>query len=176
MPDEFFDESASVLPVDKPVGRRVGRHPVPHRIVVEVIWCVFVTRCRWEDVPLESGCSGGTADRRLQRWYARGIWGRFRLHFLTSLWETGVLEAELAAIDRVLVRAFGDGGSMGPIPVDRRWLGSRHTLLVDANGVPLVMHAAPANASEYKLVLPMVEDFSRDRRQAREATEAPPYG
>ena len=58
MPDEFFDELSPFLPAEKPVGRRGGRPPIPHRIVVKVIWFVLVTGCRWEDVPLELGCSG----------------------------------------------------------------------------------------------------------------------
>jgi len=159
MPDEFFDELSPFLPAEKPVGKRGGRPPIPHRIVVKVIWFVLVTGCRWEDVPLELGCSGRTAHRRLQRWYARGIWERLHLHFLTILRKAGVLEAELAVVDSVLVRAFGGGDATGPSPVDRRKLGSKHTLLVDANGVPLVIHTAPANASDYTLILPVVEDF-----------------
>jgi hypothetical protein len=81
------------------------------------------------------------------------------LHFLTILRKPGVLEPELAVIDSLMVRAFGGGDSTGPSPVDRRKLGSKHTLLVDANGVPLVIHTAPANASDYKQILPAVEDF-----------------
>ncbi len=108
---------------------------------------------------MELGCSGRTAHRRLQRWYARGIWKRLHLHFLTTLRKAGVLEAELAVIDSVLVRAFGGGDATGPSPVDRRKIGSKQTLLVDANGVPLVIQTAPANASDYKLILPVVEDF-----------------
>lgn len=159
MPDEFFDELMPFLPVEKSVGRRGGRPAIPHRTVVKVIWFVLVTGCCWEDVPLELGCSGRTAHRRLQRWYARGIWQRLHLHFLTILRKAGVLETQLAVIDSVLVRAFGGGDATGPSPVDRRKLGSKHTLLVDANGVPLVIHTAPANASDYKLILPVVEDF-----------------
>lgn len=159
MPDEFFDELSPLLPAEKPVGRRGGRPPIPHRTVVKVIWFVLVTGCRWEDVPLELGCSGRTAHRRLQRWYARGVWERLHLHFLTILRKAGVLETQLAVVDSVLVRAFGGGDATGPSPVDRRKLGSKHTLLVDANGVPLVIHTAPANASDYKLILPVVEDF-----------------
>jgi transposase len=95
----------------------------------------------------------------LQRWYARGIWQQLHLHFLTVLQKAGVLETELAVIDSVLVRSFGGGDATGPSPVDRRKLGSKHTLLVDANGVPLVVRTAPANASDYKLILPVVADF-----------------
>ena len=58
----------------------------------------------------------------------------------------------------MLVRAFGGGDATGPSPVDRRKLESKRTLLVDANGVPLVIHTALANASDSKLILPLVED------------------
>jgi transposase len=159
MPDEFFDVLQPFLPAEKPVGRRGGRPRTPHRVVVKVIWFVLVTGCRWEDVPLELGCSGRTAHRRLRRWYARGIWERFHIHFLTLLRRAGILEAELAVIDSVLVRAFGGGDATGPSPVDRRKRGSKHTLLVDANGVPLVIQTAPANASDHRLILPVVAEF-----------------
>jgi transposase len=158
-PDEFFDELSPLLPAEKPAGRRDGRPAIQHLIVVKVICFVLVTGCHWEDVSLELGCSGRTAHRRLQRWYDRGIWERLHLHFLTILRKAGILEAELAVIDSVLVRAFGGGDATGPSPVDRRKLRSKHTLLVDANSVPLVIHTASANASDYKLILPVVEDF-----------------
>jgi hypothetical protein len=58
--------------------------------------------------------------------------------------------------NRVSVRAFGGGNATGPSPVDRRKLGSKHTLPVDNNGVPLVIHTAPVNASDYTLILPVV--------------------
>jgi transposase len=159
MPDGFFEELELVLPAEKPVGRRGGRPRIPNRFVMKVIRFVLVTGCRSADVPLGLACSGRTAHRRLQRWYARGIWQRFRLHFLTVLRKAGVLETELAVIDSVLVRAFGGGDATGPSPVDRRKLGSKHTLLVDANCVPRVIRTAPANASDYKLILPIVAGF-----------------
>ena len=159
MPNAFFEQLESFLPAEKPIGRRGGRPRIPNRTVMKVIWFVLVTGCRWEDVPLELGCSGRTAHRRLQRWYARGVWNRFHIHFLTVLRKAGVLEAELAVIDSVLVRAFGGGDATGPSPVDRRKLGSKHTLLVDANGIPLVIRTAPANASDHTLILPVVAGF-----------------
>lgn len=71
--------------------------------------------------------------------------------------KAGVLEAELAVIDSVLVRVFGGGDATGPSPVARRQLWSKRMRWVDANGVPLVIRTAPANASDYKLMLPVVE-------------------
>ena len=117
MPDEFFDELSPLFPAEKPVRRRGVRPPIPHRIVVKVIWFVLVTGCRWEDVPLELGCSGRTAHRRLQRWYSRGVRERLHLHVLTILRKAGVLEAQLAVIDSVLVSAFGGGDATGQAPL-----------------------------------------------------------
>lgn len=57
------------------------------------------------------------------------------------------------------MRALGGGDATGPNPVDRRKRGPKPTLLSDANGEPLVIRTAPANASDYKLILPVVEEF-----------------
>jgi len=38
-----------------------------------VIWFVLTTGARWEGVPLELGCSGRTAHRRLRAWEEAGI-------------------------------------------------------------------------------------------------------
>src|SRR5262245_2193147 len=68
MPDAFFDVAAHHLPPDQPVGPEGGRPPVRHRVVMNVLWFVLATGCRWEDVPPELGCSGMTAHRYLRRW------------------------------------------------------------------------------------------------------------
>ena len=83
------------------------------------------------------------------------------MHFLTLLRKAGILEAELAIVDSVMVRLFGGGDATCPIPVDRRKLGTNDTLAVDGNGVSLVIHTAPANASDHGQILPAVADFPR---------------
>jgi hypothetical protein len=83
------------------------------------------------------------------------------MHVLTLLRKAGIPEAELAIVDSVMVRAFGSGEATGPSPDDRRQLGTRHTLVVDGNGVPLAIHTAPANASDHGQILPAVADFPR---------------
>ena len=83
MPEAFFAELKSLLPAEEPVGPEGGRPRVPHRVVIMVLWCVLVTGCRWEDVPLELGCSGRTAHRRLRRWNEAGVWDDLHMHFLT---------------------------------------------------------------------------------------------
>lgn len=161
MPEEFYGELEPHLPPELPVGPRGGRPPVPHRVVMKVIWFVLVTGCRWEDVPREMGCSGRTAHRRLRRWEEMGVWDRLHARLLTLLRRAGKLDSAVTIVDSVMVRAFGGGEATGPSPVDRRKKGSKHTLLVDRHGTPLAIRTAGANASDHTQILPVVRDFPR---------------
>lgn len=161
MPEEFFEQVIVYLPAEQGVGPQGGRPPIPHHTVMKVLWFVLTTGCRWEDVPLELGCSGRTAHRRLQQWQELGIWEQIHAHFLQHLRQLGELDTAVAVVDSVQVRAFGGGEETGPSPVDRRKKGSKHTLLVDSNGVPLAIHTAPANESDHREIIPIVLDFPR---------------
>src|SRR3954469_14212252 len=159
MPDEFFDLVAHHLPPEQPVAPGGGRPRVPHRVVVRVIWFVLATGTRWEDVPHELGCSGRTAHRRLRAWEELGIWDRLHADLLRLLREADKLDPGLVVVDGVIVRAFGGGEETGPSPVDRRKPGTKHTLLVDRNGVPLAIRTAPANRSDQVELIPIVVEF-----------------
>jgi transposase len=159
MPEEFYWELEPLLPKRKPMSSRGGRPPVSHSIVVKVIWFVLTSGCRWEDVPQELGCSGRTAHRRLQAWEEMGIWDRLHMRFLELLKKCGKLDLDTVAIDGVTVRAFGGGGETGPSPVDRARKGTKHTIMVDSNGVPLAIRMAPANASDHRQIIPLILDF-----------------
>ncbi len=84
MPDEFFGEIKPFPPPEKPPGPYGGRPPIGHWIVLKVIWFVLVTGCRWEDVPLEMGCSGRTGRIGVCEPGKRAESGdRLHLHLLT---------------------------------------------------------------------------------------------
>jgi transposase len=161
MPDEFFDTVAHHLPPEKPVGTQGGRPRVDHRTAVRVIWFVLTTGARWEDVPAELGCSGRTAHRRLRAWEEAGIWDRLQADLLRLLKRAGKLDLGTVIIDGVTVRAFGGGDATGPSPVDRRKPGTKHTVMVNKAGVPLVIRTAGANASDHRQILPVVLDFPK---------------
>jgi transposase len=158
MPAEFYDLVSHHLPPEQPVGPQGGRPRVPHRIILQVIWFVLATGCRWEDVPLELGCSGRSAHRRLRCWEEEGIWDRLHADLLR---QADKLDPDLAIVDSVMVRAFGGGEETGPSPVDRRKKGSKHTLLVDRHGVPLEIHSAAANDSDQRQIIPLILDFPK---------------
>src|SRR5215203_1015593 len=57
MPAGFFRLAAHHLPPEQPPGPAGGRPALEHRQVVNVLWFVLATGCRWDDVPPEMGCS-----------------------------------------------------------------------------------------------------------------------
>jgi transposase len=156
MPEKFYELACPMLPPEKEPGPQGGRRRTPHRTVLKVIWFVLVTGCRWKDVPQEMGCCGETARTRLQKWERVGIWGKLHQLLLTMLNHEKRLHMETTVIDTTHVRAFGGGDATGPSPVDRRKKGTKYTLLVDRDGIPLVIRAVAANRSDHLELLPTV--------------------
>jgi transposase len=148
MPDTFFELAVHHLPPEQPVGPKGGRPSIDHRVVLNMLWFVLVTGCRWEDVPPQLGCTGRTAHHNLRLWEEIGVWDRLHVDLLRLLRQANKLDPDLVIVDAVLVRAFGGGEQTGPSPVDRRKKGSKHPLLVDRYGVPLAIRTAPANESD----------------------------
>src|SRR5207237_7888000 len=107
------------------------------------------------------GRSGRTAHRRLRAWEEAGIWDRSHADLLAALKRAGKLDLDTVIIDGVTVRAFGGGEATGPSPVDRRKSGTKHTVMVDKAGVPLVIRTAGANASDHRQILPVVMSFPK---------------
>jgi transposase len=159
MPERFYELARPMLPPEKEIGPQGGRPPKSHCVVLKVIWFVLVTSCRWKDVPQEMGCCGETARTRLQEWERAGIWSQLHHLLLTMLHRENHLHLETTIIDSTQVRAFGGGEATGPSPVDRRKKGTKFTLLVDRDGVPLVIRAVPANRSDQLEILPTVAAF-----------------
>jgi transposase len=156
MPGKFYELARPLLPPEKEIGLQGGRPTKGHLTILKVIWFVLVTGCRWKDVPSEMGCCGETARTRLQKWERAGIWDRLHQLLLTILNQEKELHTETVIIDTTQVRAFGGGDATGPSPVDRGKKGTKFTLMVDRDGVPLVLRAVPANRSDQLEILPAV--------------------
>lgn len=159
MPEDYYLLLVDYLPAEVTPGRQGGRPPISHRVALKAIWFVLVVGCRWRDVPQDLGCSGETARKRLRAWEQAGIWDDLHRLLLTLLNKRHRLKLDTAIIDSTQVRAVGGGDATGPSPVDRAKLGTKFTLLVDGDGVPLVMHAAAANSSDHREALPTIVDF-----------------
>lgn len=95
------------------------------------------------------------------------------MKLLELLNRDGKLNLKIAVFDSTLVPAPGGGEQTGPTPTDRGKTGSKHTLLVDGNGVPLALKTTGANASDQQQVLPIREKFPRVKGQPGRPKEHP---
>src|SRR3954453_2839758 len=146
--DELWTMLQPLIPPRKPRRYRYpGRKPVEDRQALTGILFVLKTGIRWEDLPAEMGCGCGmTCWRRLRDWNEAGVWQELPERLLAALHEADRIDWDRALIDSSFVRARGGGGKTGPSPVDRRKKGSKHQVITDAGGVPLVAETTPANA------------------------------
>lgn len=159
MPEEFWNAVKKFLPEKHPPNPKGGRPTIPHRVVLNIIWYVEVSGCRWKDVPPEMGCCGETARCRLRDWEKTGVWNAIHQEMLRKLRQLGALDPSLMIIDSTQTRAVGGGDNTGPSPVDRRKKGTKFTLIVDRHGVPVVIRAAPSNRSDHDELIPAVESI-----------------
>jgi len=143
MPDEFFDAVAHHLPPEQPVGPKGCRPRVRHRTALRVIWFVLTAGTRWEmsprswAAPAEPPIDGsGPGEEAGGSGPAQGP------TCSALLKRAGKLDLDTVIIDGVTVRAFGGGEATGPSPVDRSRPGTKHTVMVNKSGVPLVIHTA----------------------------------
>lgn len=159
LPDALCQSVVAILPPQAPPGERGGRPPIEHAVVLKVMWFVLTAGCRWKDVPAELECCGETARQRLKRGEQAGEWIALQQRLLAQLRRLDVLELEVVLVDSTHVRAFGGGAKSGPCPVDRRKLGIKFTLQTDLRGTPLALRSAPANRSDQREILPIVEQY-----------------
>ena len=161
MPDEFFDAVAHHLPPEQPVGPKGGRPRVGHRTALRVIWFVLTAGTRWEDVPRSWAAPAGPPIAGSGPGRRPGSGTASTPTCSGLLKRAGKLDLDTVIIDGVTVRAFGGGEATGPSPVDRGRPGTKHTVMVNKAGVPLVIRTAGANASDHTQFLPVILDFPR---------------
>lgn len=159
LPDAICQSVVSLLPVQSPPGPLGGRPPVPHAVVLKVIWFVLTVGCRWRDIPKSMGCCGELARQRLAVWQELGIWQHLHQTLLEELNRKHALDLEIVVVDSTHVRAFGGGAESGPSPVNRRKTGTKYTIMTDGHGTPLAMLATAGNTSDHRCILPIVEQY-----------------
>ncbi|MCP3713405.1 IS5 family transposase [Paraburkholderia sp. CNPSo 3274] len=147
------------LPSPKPRRKKnPGRLPVANRAALNGILFVLKTGIRWRDLSTKLGFgSGSTCWRRLRDWQKAGVWKRLHKLRLGKLREAGELDFSRAAVDSSSVRAVGGGRKTGPNPTDRARPGSKHHILVDANGVPVSAILTGANRNDVTQPLPLLD-------------------
>jgi len=133
-----------LLPVVPRNPRRPGRKRLDSRKVLYGILFVLYTGIRWEFLPQELGFgSGMTCWRRLRDWNEAGVWQKLHELLLSELRAADLLDFSRAAVDSSHIRAMKGGPATGPSPVDRGKTGSKHHIIVDAHGIPLIEAVPP---------------------------------
>ncbi|MFD8480537.1 IS5 family transposase [Kitasatospora sp. NPDC059673] len=158
VPDDLWERVAPPLPPRPPRRHRCpGRLPADDRAALRGIVYVLRKGVSRRDVPAERvGCSGVTAWRRLRDLAEAGVWPRLHEVLLAELRAAGLLEMDDAAIDGSHVRALKRGAHTGPSPVDRARPGSKHHVLVDAQGIPLAVSLTGGNRNDVTQLLPLL--------------------
>ncbi|WP_106977119.1 IS5 family transposase [Streptomyces sp. NRRL S-920] len=165
VPDDLWERVAPLLPARPPRRRRYpGRLPVDDRAALRGIAYVLCKGVSWRDVPADQiGCSGVTAWRRLRDWTEAGIWPELHQVLLAELRAAGLLDMDDTAVDGSHVRALKRGDHTGPSPVDRTRPGSKHHLIVDRHGTPLVISLTGANRHDVTQLMPLLDAIPRIR-------------
>jgi len=157
LPDDLWADIEPLLP-KREVSELGGRPPVPDRAALTGILFVLKTGIPWEDLPLEMGCgSGVTCWRRLRDWQEAGVWPRLHRLFLARLQRADKIDWSRANLDSGSIPAPFGGEATGPNPTDRGKLGSKHPLVTDRQGIPLVIRLSAANEHDSPHFIPLLE-------------------
>ncbi|MHA3946252.1 IS5 family transposase [Cellulomonas bogoriensis] len=165
VPDGLWERLAPLLPAAKPRPRlHHGRHRLDDRAALAGIVFVLKHGVGWAHVPRQAlGVSGVTCWRRLREWTEAGVWPQLHEALLAELRAQGLLNLDEMSVDGSHVRALKGGRNVGPSPVDRGRAGSKHHLIVDANGVPLQVTLTGGNRHDVTQLLPLVDTLPRIR-------------
>lgn len=157
--DELWKRIEPLLPPLRP-HLQGGRPWVDNRKALTGILFVLRTGIPWEMLPQEMGCGCGmTCWRRLRDWHAAGVWGKLHEILLAELNQADLIDWSRAIADSAMLRAMCGGPKTGPNPTDRRKPGSKHHVLTDANGTPLVVILTAANVHDVRELLPLVDNI-----------------
>jgi len=128
-----------------------GRPAADRRRLMTGILYVLRTGGQWNALPKEFG-SGKTAHRYFQRWARAGVFKR--------LWQAGLSEYDelkgiawkWQAADGAMTKAPLGGEKTGKNPTDRGKAGTKRSLLVNAQGLPLGIVVSGANTPDGRLL------------------------
>jgi len=158
LPDGLWQALDPILPPPKPRRFRFpGCKQLHRRKVLTGILFVLKTGISWDDLPAELGLGcGRTCRDYLKKLQETGVWERLHTFLLSRLNHAGRLNWRLGIVDSSFAKAPLGGAATGPNPTDRRKSGSKHHVLVDAQGIPVVVMLSAANTPDIKRLLPLV--------------------
>jgi len=178
--DSLWERIAPILPKTKTRlrGRGRKRHHIGGRPAAEMrqlmsgILYILRTGCQWNALPREKfGLSGKTANRYFLRWVQAGVFKR--------LWQAGLLEYDelkgidwkWQAADGAMTKAPLGGEKTGKNPTDRGKCGTKRSLLVNTQGLPLGIVVSGAHTPDGNLLEATLEAIPIERPAPEESEQ-----
>jgi transposase len=119
---------------------------------------VLHTGIGWEDLPHELGYgSGMTCWRRLKRWSDAGVFDELHRLLLAKLKRGEPNRLVESGDGRWSHRREKRGAGTGPSPVNRGKPGSKHHLICDGNGTPLLVLTSGANVPDISRAIDLLD-------------------
>ena len=128
-----------------------GRPAADRRKLMTGILYVLRTGCQWNALPKDYG-SGKTAHRYFQRWVRAGVFLRMWQAGLTEYDELKGIDWKWQAADGAMTKAPLGGEKTGKNPTDRGKVGTKRSLLVNEQGIPLGLVVSGANTPDGRLL------------------------
>ncbi len=143
--------------IAEPLIQKTSNRGAPTRVnlklILSAIFYVLRTGCQWRSIPRkEFGVAPSTVHYYHRKWSSEGIfeniWNEALLHYdelqgLDWQWQSG---------DGAMTKAPLGSEAIGPNPTDRGKQGTKRSLVVDGNGIPLAVVPAGANRPDMKLL------------------------
>ena len=163
IPDALWERIESLLP-PRPTHRFGGHNPrVDDRRSMDAIFFVLRTGCQWNALNASGICSSSSAHRRFQEWTAAGVFVNLWAMGLREYDELKGLDWEWLAMDGAMTKAPLGGERVGRNPTDRGKLGTKRSLLTEANGIPVGLAVEGANRHDKKVAEATLESIPVER-------------
>ncbi len=168
--DSEWELLRRLLPDEK---NATGRPPSEARSVLNTIFYLLITGCRWCDVPVgKKWAKKSSAHRRLGKWQKNGTFASLKASLLGAAHLAGKIDWQNASVDGSF--AAGKGGGEG-VEYGFKGKGVLTHALVDGNGNILSVTTTGAGQSEREQVEELLDGIDvntgrRGRRRSRPAT------
>ncbi|WP_077313842.1 IS5 family transposase, partial [Corynebacterium glutamicum] len=139
---------------------RCHRPRIPDRIIFDKLIQVLVLGASYAKIA-DSTCSATTLRTRRDEWISAGIFEKLEQICLEFYDRIIGLDLTNLSVDGCIVKAPCGGEAAGKSPVDRGKLGTKRSLMVDGNGIPIGCVIAGANRNDSPLLRPTLEKLGR---------------
>jgi len=132
------------------------------RKAISGLFYVARTGCQWKAIPHPLGRKSTVHDR-FQEWRKAGVFEEMWRRSLLDYDATKGIDWERQSMDAAMTKAPSGGRSTGSNPTDRAKSGTKRSMLVDWNDIPMGLSVSGANRHDIKLAEPTLESIPIER-------------